>query len=66
MPDNQKMSPKFNPQQTQLLKSKSIFSVSSFGPLYKTNEVPLISKREPLKLNIESKKLTLPSKRYES
>ena len=67
MPDNQRLSPKVHPNQNQaqLLKSKSIFSVSAFGPLYKTNEVPQ-AKKELLKINVDTKPSSKGKPRYET
>lgn len=45
---------------TQLLKTKSIFTVSSFGSSHKNQELKnYASKKEPLKINFEPKKLTI-------
>ena len=64
------MSPKFasNGGETNFLKSKSIFSVSSFGALNKNTDLKntLASRQDGLKLvNFESKKLTIDdNKKY--
>lgn len=49
------------------MKSKSIFSVSSFGALRQTDIHPL-NKKENLKLNVESKRLVLDdvNRKYET
>lgn len=65
------MSPKYDSNQpdARLIKSKSIFSVSSYGPLNKQTELRILnSKRDQLKLNFDSRKLILDpnNKKYET
>ena len=62
-----RVSPKFVSSQGEnnFLKSKSIFSVSSFGALNKNIDLKYTqSKNEPMKINFESKKLTLDDRKY--
>lgn len=70
-PDANRMSPKFHSNQgdNNFLKSKSIFSVSSFGVINKNSDSKnQISKRnDPLLINFDSKKLTIDGNRkYET
>jgi len=45
---------------TQLLKTKSIFTVSTFGGINKYQDIKnYATKKEPLRINFETKKLTL-------
>ena len=62
LPDG-RMSPKMGGTHDEalLLKSKSIFAVSTFAPLHKNSEFKAypIKKQQQLKLNFDNKKLTL-------
>lgn len=67
-PEGGRISPKFisNPGENNFLKSKSIFSVSSFGALHKNTEIKSNGRYDQFKINLDSKKLTLDDRKYDT